>query len=479
MSVKKNFLYNSTITVSNYLFPLLTYPYVSRVLGLSNIGICNFIDSVIYYFYLLSFMGITTCGIREIARVKGDKNEMSKSFSGLLMLHFLSTLVAIATLLICMYSIPKFFPYRDLLYIGVVKLIFQLFLVEWFYAGLEDFSYITKRTILIKILYVISVFGFVHHATDYKIYFFLSVAMIGVNAFINLIHTKKFIMFLLNFNIKKYLVPFFTLGFYAIITSMYTTFNTTFLGFVCGTDEVGNYTTATKLYSIIIALFTAFTGVMIPRMTSLVAENKIDEFKNKCQKSMELLISFTLPATILFVIFSPDLVYLLAGKGFEGAYLPSRIVMPLLLIIGLAQILVMQILTPLKKDRAILVNSIFGAILGVSLNFCLVPYYGAVGAALSWVLSEVLVTISAQIFVFKYINILFPFKEFFKVLLFYMPAIFVLLLTYQYLSTSPFIRLGVAALFTLIYTFFIQIKCIKNEFILTMFKKFFSILYIK
>ena len=111
-------------------------------------------------------MGITTCGIREIARVKGDKKEMSKSFSGLLMLHFLSTLVAIATLLICMYSIPKFFPYRDLLYIGVVKLIFQLFLVEWFYAGLEDFSYITKRTILIKILYVISVFVFVHHGKD-------------------------------------------------------------------------------------------------------------------------------------------------------------------------------------------------------------------------------------------------------------------------------------------------------------------------
>lgn len=479
MGVKKNFIYNSTITISNYLFPLLTYPYVTRVLGLSNIGICNFIDSVIYYFYLVSFMGITTCGIREIAKVKGHKYKMSKTFSRLLTLHVISTAVAIMILLICMYTVPKFYQYRDLLYVGVMKLVFQLFLIEWLYTGLEDFSYIMRRTIFIKFLYVISVFIFVHDVSDYKVYFCLSVAMVGVNALVNAVHARKFVKYKVDFHVKQYLLPFFTLGFYSLITSMYTTFNVTYLGFVCGTDEVGKYTTATKLYSIIIALFTAFTGVMIPRMASLIEEGKMTEFKDKCQKSMSVLISFTLPAIVLFIIFSPDLVYLLAGKGFEGAYLPSRIVMPLLLIIGLAQILVMQILTPLKKDKAILFNSILGAVIGISLNIWIVPSYGAVGAAIAWLLSEIVVTTLAQFFVCKYVDIIFPFKDFIKDVLLYLPAMVILYLICTYVETYSVIRLCVAGLFTLIYTLYIQVKFVKNEIVLGFINKGLHYIHLK
>ena len=135
MSLKKNFIYSSILTVSKYLFPLIVYPYVSRTLGLSSIGIVNFVDNLVNYFVYLSMMGITTVGIREVAAVRNDKATLSKTFLSLLSLTAITTVIAIIALLIAMYTIPTLIPHRDLLYIGIVKLVFNLFLMEWFFMG--------------------------------------------------------------------------------------------------------------------------------------------------------------------------------------------------------------------------------------------------------------------------------------------------------------------------------------------------------
>ena len=135
-SLKGNFAYSSILTVSTYLFPLLVYPYVSRTLGLSNIGIVNFVDNLVNYFVLISMMGITTVGVREIAAVRNDKAKLSGTFMSLLLLTAIATGIAILALLIAMYVLPTLYPYRDLLYIGVIKLFFNLFLMEWFFMGM-------------------------------------------------------------------------------------------------------------------------------------------------------------------------------------------------------------------------------------------------------------------------------------------------------------------------------------------------------
>ena len=137
MSLKQNFIYSSILTVSTYLFPLLVYPYVSRILGVSNIGIVNFIDNLINYFVLISMMGITTVGVREIAAARSDKEKLSRTFMSLFALTAITTLIAIAALWIAMYVVPTLFPFRDMLYIGVAKLLFNLFLLEWFFMGME------------------------------------------------------------------------------------------------------------------------------------------------------------------------------------------------------------------------------------------------------------------------------------------------------------------------------------------------------
>ena len=133
MSLQKNFFYSSVLTVSKYLFPLVVYPYISRTLGVSNIGIVNFVDNIINYFIVVSMMGIMTVGVREIASNKDNKEQLSTTYISLLCLTAITTIVAIFVLLIAMYTVPTLTPYRVMLYIGIIKLLFNLFFIDCFY----------------------------------------------------------------------------------------------------------------------------------------------------------------------------------------------------------------------------------------------------------------------------------------------------------------------------------------------------------
>lgn len=463
MSIKRNFIFNSLLTVSGYVFTLLTYPYISRVLGLSNVGIVNFVDGLINYFILFAMMGVGTVGIREVAINKNDRNELSKTFSGVITLNTISTLIAIAVLLTAMYTVPTLYPYRDLLYIGVCKLLFNILLVEWFFTGLEDFAYITKRTIAIKFLYVASVFLLVREASDYKIYYLLCVLTVIVNGLVNIVYCRKFISFTLKgITIRPYLSTFFSIGFYVIIGSMYTSFNVIWLGFASGTDEVGYYTTATKLHTIILALLTAFQNVMFPRVTSLLAEGKRDEYREKLHVAVDSLLAFSFPVVITSIILGPQILHMLVGDGYEGAYLPFRIIMPLILIIGYEQIVCIQILMAMKQDKKLLMNSCIGAASGLILNILIVSRLGAVGSSLVWLISEIVIMAGAQYWVSKTTEFRFPWSRLMKYALVYSPVAPVLVFISHYCNYSDIAVIGIASVVVIVYSAVTQAIILKN-----------------
>ena len=185
--LKKNFFYSALLTVANYVFPLLTYPYVSRVLGVTNIGICNYVDGIINYFLVFSTMGISVLGVREIAAARDDRKERDRVFSNLLFLNASTTLIAAVVLLATIFLVPSLVPYRKLLLVGVVKLFANSLFLEWLFRGVEEFKYITDRSILIKTLYVISVFLFVRKAEDYGVFFLLLTLAAVLNALVNIL----------------------------------------------------------------------------------------------------------------------------------------------------------------------------------------------------------------------------------------------------------------------------------------------------
>jgi O-antigen/teichoic acid export membrane protein len=407
-SIKKNFFYSSILTTANYIVPLITFPYVSRVLGATNIGICNFVDSVINYFVIFSMLGISTIGIREIAACKGDRLQLSKTFSSLLSINIFTTVALLAVLIAATFLVPKFADYKQMLFVGSFKLVYNCFLIEWFFRGLEDFKYITVRTIAVRLIYVIAVFVFVRKADDYIYYYILTTAVVVINAVINLAYSHKFAHFSFkDLSLKPLIKPLFILGIYNVLLSMYTSFNVVYLGFVGGDTQVGYYTTATKIHSIILSLYTAFTGVMLPRMSALLSEKKEDEFRSLIHKSFELLFCFAIPIILYSVVFAHEIITLISGTGYEPAVPCLRIILPLILIIGYEQILVTQTLVPMKLDKAILINSIVGAVVGLVGNILLVNTFYAEGSSWTWVLSEIAVLISAQYFVSKYTGIKF------------------------------------------------------------------------
>lgn len=464
MGVKKNVLYTTFLTGANYIFPLITYPYISRILGPANIGANEFALRIVGYFLLFASLGVTTIGTREIAKSKQSKEECSKTFSSILILNLLSTIFILVVYGICIYSVASFQRVKPLLLIGSIQIAFTPFLIEWLYKGMEDFPYITKRSLAVRVLYVISIFIFVKTEEDLLKYFTLTIFSMILNAIFNWEHKRKYVRFTIKgLNLKKYIKPYFTFGLYALLTSMYISFNVLFLGIVSTNIEVGYYSAATKLFSVILAFFTSFSAVMMPRMSNMLANHDNESIRCLIFKSFELLFPIALTTILIGEFFAPQIILILSGPGYEGAILPFRIILPLIFIIGTEQILIVQILTPMGKDKAVLINSIVGSICGLVLNFAIVPQLGCTGSAIVWIGSEVAVFSSAFYFVSETMskNII-PVNLLLKnIILLLVPIIVTFIIQKFYLN--GYITMVVSVIFILLYVGITQVYILKNS----------------
>lgn len=467
MSIKKNFFYSSFLTLANYIFPLLTFPYVSRVLGVDAIGKYNFVDNIIQIFIIVSMLGIGTVGVREVAQSKASQEKLNKSFTALLTFNALSTLIAIIFLLVLLFAIPKFANYRELLIIGGLKLLSTFLLVDWLYRGLEDFKFIAQRTLIIRTLFVISVFLFIKSKEDYSLYYFLIVFSITVNAVVNLLYAKKHIQ--IDFDIqeiKRITSPVLVLGAYSILAWLYNSFSTSFLGFVSTDEQVGYYSTATKLYTIFLSIITAFTTVMLPQLSQLVSQNLLEKFQQQINKSFNVIITISAPAAMFAIFFASDIIRVIAGNGYEGAIIPMMIVMPIVLIVGIEQLLIMQILMPLKKDREVMISTAWGAVFGITLNLLLVPQLLCIGAAICWLFSELMVMSSAIYFIHNKTNITLPFYLLKKrIIPLFATAGFSYITHITFSNTNILIRLGLSALIIAIIVYLVEKFIVNNSIV--------------
>lgn len=475
MGLKKNILYSGFLTTSLYIFQFITYPYVARVLGVTNIGICNYVQSIVQYFCLFSMLGITTLGVREIAKCNGDKLKLNQTFSQLFTLNAVFTAIVLAIYFLLVETIPNFIQYRKLLYIGATQIFFGTFAVEWLFRGLEEFKYITVRTLFVRLAYVISIFVFVRNSDDYTLYFWIYSAMIIANGIINWNYGKRFVQFTVQplSLVQEYVKPLLFLGSQLILTSLYTTFNTVYLGLTCGDTQVGYYTTATKIENIILALYSSFTLVMMPRISSLMQSEQQEDVKRLLQSSFDLLFAFVFPCIFFSEFYANELVYLVAGNGYEGAVLPMRIVMPLMLIIGLEQILIVQILMPSRSDRQVFINSIIGAVCSILLNVLLVSKFKSIGSSIVWFVSELAVMTTALYFVKqKYRDITF-FSNMVKHLLSFIPILFIYFLI-SIIVEQCWICFSLGFILTLVYSNIALLYMVKNNVYITFYKSLIS-----
>lgn len=400
--LQTNFVFNILLTLSTYFAQLVVYPYVSRVLGVDYMGVVGFVNKSIDVFLIFSTLGIATVGVREIAFAKNDKQRLNNTFSFLVSYMIVTTIIVSIIYLLCILFITKFNFYSNLFYIGLAKLLFSTFLIEWFYQGIEDFKYITVCSVFVKILYILSIFLFVKTKEDVDIYFILTTLVIVLNGIINWFASRKYVRFKFSMrSFKIYNTPMISFGVYQMLNAAFSTCNYMFLGFICESKEVGYYYTAENFYFILLACISAFTRVMLPRMSTLLAEDKIAEFNRLIEKSIGVVLSVCIPITIFGVANANHIIHLFSGDGYEGAVLPMQIMLALIFINSINQVFIVQIATPLKKDKEILFGSLVATILALSINYFMIKTMGAVGCSIVLVVSVVVANIYPIYILFK------------------------------------------------------------------------------
>lgn len=470
-NIKKNFLYNLLLTVAGYIFPFLTFPYISRVLGAENIGIVNFASSLIDYFILFSTLGISIVGMREIARSNEDIKTRSKTFSQLVSLHATFSVIALIVYILCIYAVPQLAEHKFLYWIGASKIILNVFLVEWLFRGIQNFKYITLRTLITRSLYVIAVFIFVRDRDDYDIYFIVTMCQVLLNAFINWNYSRKYVTFIFSLrDTRQYVYPLFSWGLNMILLSFYTTFNVMYLGFSCDSKAVGYYTTATKLYAIILSVLQAYNGVFIPYLNSLRAKGDMVEFGRTIGKSFNIVSTCTIPMVAFCFIMAPEIILLIAGNEFTDSILPFRIVLFQVIIIGISQITNSQILLSLKKDKEILISTIAGSVTMIAIVVLFVPRYAQIAAAWAVLLSHIVEFFFLFYFAKRSLKFDFPYKAFLKTIVYTIPIILCCIIC-QSLQCNYIVVLGLTSLISGIYYMLIQYYVVKNDIIINLVNK--------
>ncbi len=408
-SIKINFIMNVLLTASSIIFPLITFPYISRILLPAGTGKVAFATSIISYFSMLSALGIPTYGIRACAGVRDDKNKLSKTVHEIFLINLITTALTYIIFLICLILIPQLHQEKNLYIICSSTLIFNLLGMEWLYKALEEYSYITTRSIVFKIAALFLMFLLVHTESDYLIYGAITIlAGVGSNI-INFINIRKHIniSYCGPYNFRQHLKPIITFFALSVSATIYTNLDIVMLGFIKGDLAVGYYNSAVKIKVILVAFVTSLSAVLLPRSSYYVEKKQTNKLLELASKSIKFVTLTAIPLIIYFIIMAKDSILFLSGPAFYGSIRPMQFILPTILFIGLTNVMGIQLLVPLGKEKLVLYSTILGAVIDTLINFLLIPDLGADGAAIGTLVAEFVVLILQLVFLQSDNKILF------------------------------------------------------------------------
>lgn len=410
-SVKVNYILNLINTGTQMLFPLITFPYVCRVIEADGIGQINFFHSIISYISLFTCLGIPMYAIREIARDRSDVVQMNRTAMEILLLHSMLTLVGYAIVAILCLTVPQIQVNIPLFLILSLTIFFTAIGCEWFYRGIEDFKYITIRGLIIKTVSVVLLFIFVKSKTDLLYYGCYTVfGVLGGNIF-NFFRLRKYIhrenIIFSELHIKRHVKPVLKVFSFSVVTSIYLQLNTVLLGFLKNALAVGYFAAATKVMQMLLMMSSCLGSVMMPRASHLIAENKEDEFNRLIQKSYDFTLAIALPMTIGLIFCAPSLITALCGVKFEHSILPSQIIAPIILMVAISNVFGIQVLFPKGKINIVTLCCGIGAVADLILNLCLIPFFSYIGTSIAYLGAEVATTVSMYFIGRRYIPIIY------------------------------------------------------------------------
>lgn len=391
-SITKNLVVNGIKTLMTLLFPLITFPYASRVLGTAGIGKVNYAGSIISYFSLFAALGIGVYAIREGARIRDQKEKFALFAREMLIINLATTLLTYLALAAFL-CLPILKGYKPLLIVHAVGIMFTTIGIDWLFVIEEEYVYIAKRAILFQCVSVALLFLLVRDSGDYLWYAALTVISGGGSAFLNLWYSRKLVKWKTpgKLHFRRHMKPILLIFGTTVASSVYLSMDTTMLGAMLGDDATGIYTAAVKINTIIGNLLGIISSTILPRVSYYIANGMETEYQKLMKKSMDMLLMIAMPAAIGMMCTSDILILFFSGSDFLAGDTAAKILSAKLVVGAINRILAYQICTPYKKDKEVLIATVSGAVVNLAANAVLIYFVGVTGAAIATLVSEIVV----------------------------------------------------------------------------------------
>lgn len=392
MKVIKNFFWNAGYQVFALLVPLVTVPYINRVLGPTGVGINAFTNSVVQYFVLLGSLGINLYGNRGTAYRRDDKQAMTTYFWEVTILRFLAIGLSVGAYLVFILMVDKyrvFYLAQGLLLIGAA------FDISWFFQGLENFRVTVVRNVLVKIGSVILIFLLIHKPEDTMLYILIlsGSQLIGNLTFWpylrnSLAHFPK----LRTLHIWQHVQPAFLLLVPQLAIQIYVQLNKTMLGILQGVAASGFYENSDKIIKMLLALVTATGTVLLPHVAHYFAKGDHDAVKRSLESSMHVILVMAFPLAFGIAAVSKSFTFYFFSAKFMPVAPLMAVEAIVVIPIAIASAIGMQYLLPTNQIKSYTTSVILGSIVNIIVNVPLILWLGTMGAVVGTILSETVVT---------------------------------------------------------------------------------------
>lgn len=465
-SMGLNAVLSSIRTLSTIIFPLITYPYITKTLSVSNIGKINFSQSIISYFTLIAQFGISIFAIRTGARIRDDRVAFNQFANRIFSINLISTLVSMVLLLILLILPTKLLEYRDFICILSINVVLVPISVDWIYTIYEDFGYITLRGILIDLLSLILMLALVKNNSDAYLYVALITVSTSLGNLFNFFHVRKYVHLKITRHTHwhKYKSSIFMFFINSVTTVIYLNSDVTLLGLMSTNRQVALYSVATKIYSIAKQMFNAIISTTIPRLAYIQQKNKT-EFIVLLKRILNIMTFFIVPMIAGLVLIRKNVILIISNSKYIDATQSLSILSFALFFAVTANIIANGLLVILNKEKYVVIGTTASATINIILNFALIPLLGQNGAALTTLLAEATMLGISMWAAKNYLKNLIDIPEFLKAIVGSVIMFIVTDLIIPFLSTNVILNLVetviIAVLIYFVSMFLIRDKILK------------------
>lgn len=385
--VVKNLIFNSFSQLLSIIIPLITAPYLSRVLGAENIGIESYINAISQMFYTIGMLGLTNYATREIAYVRDSKYERSKVFWEMMIDRVIVFGGSLAVFLVVGY----FNEYRAFFIIQIVWLLGMFFDFSWFFIGMEMFELTVFRNFVVRMLTIVSIFTLIKSKDDFMLYFILCAVFQLIGTLSILPQLRPYIQ-KVNFrelNWFRHFIPSIKVFLPQFASVLYLQVDKVMIEAICNdTKQIAYYTQAEKLIKAPIALITAVSSVMMPRIANEFSKNNLEKIKEYLNLILRGLMIMAWPVAFGMAAIAEKMIPWYYGSEFEPSIYAMMILAPIIVAIAASSLSANQYFLATNQTRIMTISYSFSAVLNLIINALLIPGYGFVGAAIGTIAAE-------------------------------------------------------------------------------------------